>query len=208
MRRYTIDPCEPDTRLLQEAADVIRRGGIVAYPTETVYGLAVDPWSDEPVDRLFTVKARDVSAPIALIAADSAQAERAGTFGPAERRLAAALWPGPLTIVVPAAPQLSGRLFGGIHTVGVRVPSHPIARALARLFGGCITATSANISGRPPAITATEVDAAFTDRIDVLIDGGPSPGAPPSTIVEIVQGVPVLHRAGAVAWDRVLESLK
>jgi L-threonylcarbamoyladenylate synthase len=208
MRRYTVDPSEPDKRLIQEAVEVIRQGGIVGYPTETAYGLAVDPRSDEAVDRLFTVKERDASWPVALIAADSAQAERAGAFGPVERRLAEAFWPGALTIVVPAAPELSGRLSGGIHTVGVRVPSHLVARALARLFGGCITATSANISGRPPAITAAEVEAAFTDRIDVVVDGGPSPGGPPSTIVEIVRSVPVLHRAGAVAWDRVLESLK
>jgi L-threonylcarbamoyladenylate synthase len=103
---------------------------------------------------------------------------------------------------------MSAHLSGGGRTLGVRVPGHPVARALARLVGGCITATSANLSGLPAASTAAAVAAALENRIDVLIDAGPTPGGPPSTIVEIIDGVPKLHRVGAVAWDRVLESLK
>ena len=208
MDRLVVDAFVPEERVMQTAVEVLRQGGIVAYPTETVYGLAADPRSDSAVERLFAVKARDPSSPIALIAADTTQAERAGQFGPVERRLAAALWPGALTIVVPASSELSSRLSAGIGTVGVRVSGHAVARALARFFGSCITATSANRSGEPPAITAGDVEAALIDRIDVVIDGGPAPGGPSSTIVEIIDGLPRLHRAGAVAWDRVLESLE
>ena len=207
MERIRVDPYEPDEELVLQAADVVRRGGIVGFPTDTLYGLAVDPRSDDAVRRLFEVKGRDQNTAVALIAADLAQAERAGTFGAPERQLADALWPGPLTIVV-AATGVSPRLLAGRGTVGVRVPAHVTARALATAFGGCITATSANLSGQPPAVTADEVTAAFGDVLDVLLDGGPAPGGSPSTVVEIVDGRLTLHRAGAVAWNRVLESLQ
>ena len=97
---------------------------------------------------------------------------------------------------------------GDLQTVGVRVPAHSVAQALARAFASCITATSANLSGRLPALTADEVAAAFGTRIDAVIDAGPAPGGAPSTIVEVVNDRPVLRRSGAIAWDRVLESLK
>jgi L-threonylcarbamoyladenylate synthase len=206
--RLAVDPIAPDAQTIAAAVDVLRRGGIVAYPTDTLYGLAVDPHSDRAVDRVFAVKARDRSAAVALIAADVLQAQQAGTFGASELALARAFWPGPLTIVVPAAPSLSKRLSGDLDTVGVRVPAHAVARALAGAFGSCITATSANVSGGPPAMTADEVAAALREKIDAVLDGGPAPGGPPSTIVEFAENRPVLRRSGAVAWDRVLESLQ
>ena len=208
MTRLVIDSREPDPAALRNAADVLRRGGLVAYPTDTLYGLAVDPRSNRAVEKLFAVKGRDPSAAIPLIASDLEQARRAGRFQPADEQLAAALWPGPLTIVVAASRLLSTLLTGDRGTVGVRVPLHAVARRLAAEFGDCITSTSANLSGRAPAITADGVAVALGDRIDLLLDGGPSPGGPPSTVVELVDGRPTLHRAGAIAWDRVLESLK
>ena len=206
MRRLVIDPRTSPDGTMRDAADVLRAGGVVAFPTDTFYGLAVDPRSDAAVTKLFDVKGRASGVPVALIACDARQAEGAGEFGDRERRLAARFWPGPLTIVVPAAPGLS-RLLSAAGTVGVRVPAHGVARSLAAAAGACITATSANRSGDPPAVLPDDVAAALGDRIDLLIDGGPAPGGPPSTVVEIVAGRPTLHRAGAVAWDRVLESL-
>jgi L-threonylcarbamoyladenylate synthase len=206
MRRLVIDPRTPPDRTMRDAADVLRAGGVVAFPTDTFYGLAVDPRSDAAVTKLFDVKGRASGVPVALIACDARQAEGAGEFGDRERRLAARFWPGPLTIVVPAAPGLSP-LLSAAGTVGVRVPAHGVARSLAAAAGGCITATSANRSGGPPAVLPDDVAAALGDRIDLLIDGGRAPGGPPSTVVEFVAGRPTLHRAGAVAWERVLESL-
>ncbi len=208
LRQLSVDPQDPDEEILRLAADVLRAGGVVAYPTETAYGLAVDAGSDEAAARLFEAKGRDPALAVALVAADIAQAEQVGTFGEPERTLMAEFWPGPLTIVVAASAAVSRTLCSAHGSIGVRVPSHPVARGLARVFGGCVTATSANRSGRPAAVTAGEVAAALIGAVDLLIDGGPSPGGPPSTVVEIVNGVPVLHRAGAVAWDRVLESLQ
>jgi L-threonylcarbamoyladenylate synthase len=210
MRRLVSDPDVPDATAIAEAASVLRRGGIVAYPTDTLYGLAVDPRNDEAIGRLFAVKGRDAATAIALIAADRSQAEHAGHFGPIERRLAAAFWPGPLTIVVPAGVGLSVRLTRR-GTLGVRVPGHAVARALAAGFGECITATSANRTGAVPPATPAEVMAAFADdpdAIDLLLDAGPAPGGVPSTIVEVLESGPALLRAGAIAWERVLESVE
>ena len=208
MRHLPVDPREPSEAILQEAAAALRAGGVVAYPTDTLYGLAVDPRSDAAVRRLFAVKGRNAASAIALIAADVHQAEQAGAFDAAARRLAAAFWPGPLTIVVPMSASMSPLLSSVQRTLGVRVPAHAVAAGLARVFGACITATSANRSGHPAAVTAAEVAAAMGDRIDVLLDAGAAPGGPPSTIVEVIDGRPVLLRAGPVAWDRVLESVE
>lgn len=209
MTRERLDPLAPDRAGIDAAVAVLRRGGVVAYPTDTLYGLAADPRSDAAVERLLAVKGRDRASAIALIAADAAMAEgvAASGFGPLERRLASAFWPGPLTIVVPAAPGMAAAL-APHGTLGVRIPAHLVARSLSGAFGGCITATSANLSGGPPAVTADAVAATLGELVDLLLDAGPAPGGAPSTIVEVVDGRPVLHRAGAVAWDRVLKSVE
>ena len=198
----------PDETVIGRAADVLRRGGTVAYPTDTLYGLAVDPRSEDAVARLFAVKGRGPSAAIPLIAASLEQAQEAGIFRRRELQLAQAFWPGPLTIVVPARGGIAAAVLGGGTSVGIRVPSHAVARALATGFGFCLTATSANRSGQPPSATGADVSAALDASIDLLLDAGPVAGGPPSTIVEIAAEGPRLVRAGAVAWDRVLESLK
>jgi L-threonylcarbamoyladenylate synthase len=206
--RFSVDPLEPDPAAITAAADILRDGGIVAYPTDTLYGLAADPRRDRAVQRLFEVKQRDRASAVALISADVSQAQQAGTFSVNELALARTFWPGPLTIVVPVSPTLSRWLSGDLGTVGVRVPSHAVARAIAAAFGWCITATSANLSGGPAAMTADEVASALDGRIDAVVDAGPAPGGAPSTIVEFAEGRAVLRRSGAIAWDRVLESLQ
>ena len=181
---------------------------MVAYPTDTLYGLAVDPRRDEAVARLYGLKGRDAWSAVPLIAASVEQAQLAAVMGAVELRLARAFWPGPLTIVMPPQPGLSPVALGGGTTIGVRVPSHAVARALAAAFGFCITATSANRSGEPPAATGGDVAEALASAIDLLLDSGPVAGGPPSTIVEVTEAGPRLLRPGAVAWDRVLRSLE
>ena len=190
------------------AVGILRKGGVVAYPTDTLYGLAVDPRRDDAVETLFLVKGRNLSAAIPLIAGSVEQASEAAEFGDAELRLARAFWPGPLSIVVPARPAVSRLLLGGGGTVAVRIPAHPVAQGLALAFGFCVTATSANLSGEPGSADPEVVARSLAGRIDCLIDAGPAPGGLPSTIVELRDGVPVLVRAGALAWDRVLRSLE
>jgi L-threonylcarbamoyladenylate synthase len=207
MRIIRVDAAAPRAAEVAQAAEIMRAGGVVAYPTDTLYGLAVDPFSDDAVERLFAAKGRDRSAAVPLVAATIDQALTAGAFGAREIRLAAAFWPGPLAIVVPARGALSRALLGGGSTIAIRVPAHPVARALAAAFGACITATSANVSGASPATTAVEA-AALGDRVDAVVDAGAAPGGPASTIVQLADDGPRLVRAGAVAWERVLESLE
>lgn len=206
MLRVTISATAPDPDIIARAVRVLHDGGVVAYPTDTLYGLAVDPRREDAIERLFALKGRDRGAAIPLIAADLEQAGAAGRLGPREMRLAAAFWPGPLAVVVPAQSAVSrSALTDG--TVAIRVPAHPVARALAAAFGFPVTATSANRSGLPPAASADRVAETLGD-VAILLDGGPSAGGSPSTIVRLTGDGPVLVRAGAVAWDRVLRSLQ
>jgi L-threonylcarbamoyladenylate synthase len=193
---------------IARAVEILRQGGVVAYPTDTFYGLAVDPRSDAAVARLYDAKGRDATVAIPLIAASIEQAEEAGHLTDAHYRLARAFWPGALTIVVEAAPSISRAILAGGTTIAVRVPAHPLARDLAAAFGCCITSTSANRSGEPSLSLAADVTRTLGHAIDMVIDGGPTPGGPPSTIVELTEAGPRLVRAGQIAWERVLRSLE
>jgi len=193
---------------IDAASAVLRAGGVVAYPTDTLYGLAVDPRRDDAVRKLFAIKGRAAAAALPLIAASPEQASLAGNIGPAEWRLATRFWPGALSLVVPARDPVSRRALGGGTTVAVRVPDHAVARALAAGLGFAITATSANLSGHPPTASPDEVAAALGERLDLLLDCGEAPGGPPSTIVDMRSGRPSLVRAGAIPFDRVLRSVE
>jgi L-threonylcarbamoyladenylate synthase len=202
-----VDPRAPEEETIAKAAEAIRDGLVVAYPTDTLYGLAVDPRNPTAVRRLFELKGRAGNSPLPLIAANLEQARLAGDIVGTSARLAARWWPGPLTIVVRAASVVAGETLGGGKTVGIRVPDHVVAVSLARASRFCITATSANVSGSPAPSTAEDAAAALP-RVDMILDGGASPGGPPSTIVDASSTTVALVRAGAVPWERVLESLK
>lgn len=201
-----VDAVAPDLRVIREAATMIRDGLVVAYPTDTLYGLAVDPRNAAGVRRLFALKGRPDTSALTLIAADAVQAGMAGEMTRSADRLVERWWPGPLTIVVRARGALAVETLAGGSTVGVRVPDQAVARALAAAVGFCITATSANRSGQAAATDAAAVADALP-TVDAILDGGPSRGGPPSTIVNAVEDELTLIRAGAVPWDRVLRSL-
>jgi L-threonylcarbamoyladenylate synthase len=191
---------------LRPAVRALHRGGVVAFPTETFYGLAVDPRSASAVKRIFELKQRAPDQPLPLIASDVDQIDdHVGTMTPLAARLALRGWPGPLTLIIPASPHLCHDVHLSTGRVAVRVTAHPVAQALARNAGHAITSTSANISGDPPAATAEAVIASFKSGVDVLIDAGNTPAGLPSTIVDATGDVPLLVRAGAVPWERVLE---
>ena len=191
---------------VQVAVAAMRSGLVVAYPTDTLYGLAVDPANSGAVTKLFSLKGRALDKAIPLIAADVGQVRAWTTMTPLAERLAAAFWPGPLTLVLRAAVEMDVRVMAEGGTVAIRVPDQPIARALAAAADCPVTSTSANPSGLPPTADPDEVARALP-AIDVLIDGGVTPGGAPSTIVDATGAQPVLIRAGAIAWERVLESL-
>lgn len=208
MRHLRVISTHDQPAAIAAAVEVLRQGGTVAYPTDTVYGLAADPGSDAAIERLFGVKARDRTQAIPLIAADLAQALAVAKFTAGDLHLARAFWPGPLSLVVEAQPGVSRLVMADDGTVAVRVPDHPLARRLAAEFGTCLTATSANVSGEPASRAPDDVAASLGDGIDLLLDSGAAPGGPPSTIVAVHKGGITLVRAGAIAWERVLESLQ
>jgi L-threonylcarbamoyladenylate synthase len=188
---------DPDA--VAEAAGVLRAGGLVAFPTETVYGLGAAARDAEAVARVFTAKGRPADNPLIVHIADAAGlADLAADVPPAVRDLAARFWPGPLTLVVRARPGLPRVTTGGLDSVAVRVPGHPVALALLRAAGVPVAAPSANRSGRPSPTTAAHVLADLADRVDVVLDGGPTAIGVESTVVDVRSGAPVILRPGAV----------
>ena len=189
----------------------LKSGGIVAFPTDTVYGLAVDPRSRDAVDALFDLKGRDPRLAVPLLGASREQVEVCcGVLTGATARLADAFWPGPLSLILDAPPAIDPRALGGLQTAAVRVPAQSLARALAAGLDYLVTATSANKSGAPAATRAGELgDVGSDTRVFVLDDhsAGAERGRAPSTIVDARSMPPTLVRAGAIAWSRVLESL-
>jgi L-threonylcarbamoyladenylate synthase len=186
------------------AIEVLRAGGIVALPTDTVYGIGVALDAPSGITRLFEAKRRPADRSIALLVADLAQAESLGAFGLIAHTLAAAFWPGGLTIVVPphAGVRLPAELSGGAATVGVRMPDHPTPRALAAAVGPLPT-TSANRSGEPEARDADAIEAALGDAIDLILDAGAARGGPASTVVDCTAPRPRVLRVGAIPLEAI-----
>ena len=191
------------------AVEVLRDGGVVALPTDTVYGIAVSLTTPGGLERLFHAKQRPPDKAVMLLLDDAAQAGEAGSMTPAARALAIACWPGGLTVVVPQRPDVRwpAALTGGSATIGLRVPDHDAPRALARAVGPLPT-TSANVSGAPEAGDAAGIVAQLGDAIDLVLDGGPAHGGPASTIVDCTGPRPVILRAGAVSPERVAAILE
>jgi len=204
MRRVVIDARQPDGTVLEDAATLIRAGGIVAVPTDTLYGLAADPFSAAVVEKIFAVKGRSSERALPLIAADIEQIDRwLSPISGAGRRLADAYWPGPLTLLVARPAALPAAVTGGLEQVGVRVPAHAVARELCRVVGRPLTATSANPSGAPASADPGEVARTLGDGVDLLLDAGLTRGGPPSTIVDVSGREVRLVRPGAIPWDEV-----
>lgn len=204
MRRVFVDPGAPQRDAIEEAVTWIRNGGLVAVPTDTLYGLAADPFNRAAMSRVFDVKGRDATRAVPLIAADVAQVEaHIGRLTPIARRLAERFWPGPLTLVVAAPRALAVEVTAGLGTVAVRVPANEIARAICAGCDRPITATSANVSGDAATADPDVVERTLGDRLDMLLDAGPTPGGDPSTIVDATQTEPRLIRGGAIAWEAI-----
>jgi L-threonylcarbamoyladenylate synthase len=205
VRRVFVDPGSPQRDAIQEAAKWILSGGVVAMPTDTLYGLAADPFSADAVARVFEAKGRAAERALPLVAADARQI--GVHFGPLPAtalRLAERFWPGPLTLLVAAPSTLAREVTGGSGRVGVRVPADEVARAICRAAGRPLTATSANRSGEPATADPDVVERTLGDRIDLLIDAGQTRGGAASTIVDTTGAAPALVRAGAIGWDDIL----
>jgi L-threonylcarbamoyladenylate synthase len=209
----------PKPRILAEVIASLRAGGAVIFPTDTLYGLGVDPCSETGLTRLFAAKGRDRGKPIPLLLSDREQVDRwARHVPPAAARLMDRFWPGALTLVLPADPGVHPAVTGGGDTVGLRVPDHPVPRALAAGLSGAITGTSANRSGNPGEwVSPEEIVREFTGAVDWVLWGGKLAGdsrregdgdSPGSTVVRMIDDHPVLLREGVLPFRDIIEFLQ
>jgi L-threonylcarbamoyladenylate synthase len=191
---------------IEEAAAVIRAGGVVIYPTETVYGLGCAPEIPDAVERLCTIKGR-ADKPLPLACSDTEAARRIVAFNPAAERLAERFWPGPLMLVLPARVEYPIWITQGSETLGVRVPGHEVSRELAKLSSGVIVSTSANKSGEKPHATAKGAAYQLGDEVDLILDGGRTPLTKPSTVLDLSGEQARILRRGPITAEQIQEAL-
>ena len=185
-------------RAVEEAARIVRSGGLIIYPTDTVYGLGCDPFNVQAVRRVFEVKGREARRPLPVLASSLKEVQRIAILDERALRLAQSFWPGPLTLVVPRKPLLPDVVTCGQPSVGVRVPGHEFALEVIGACGGLLVGTSANKSRRPAPRTAQEAISELGGRVDLVIDGGPAPLGLPSTVLDLTGPKPKLIREGAL----------
>ena len=191
-------PADSQTAIAQ-AARILTVGGLVAFPTDTVYGVGAHAFDAEAIERLYAAKERPRDKAIPVLLAAAADLPLVACEVPSiAHRLAGAFWPGALTLVLPRHPALPAILTAGGDSVAVRVPDHPVVRALVAALGAPLAATSANLSGRPSPVTAQEVATQLGGRVDLILDGGPCPGGVPSTVLDLTLDPPRVLRAGPV----------
>ncbi len=194
---------------LREAVDTIRKGYIVAYPTETFYGLGVDPFNRKALERLFALKGRERGKPVPVLVPDLETLEWIVEEIPKTgRRLIDRFWPGPLTIVFKARPEVPDLLTGGTGKIGVRISSHPVAAKLLEYLDGPLTTTSANPSGKGSPLTAGEVEDYFGEKVAIIIDGGRLKGRKGSTVVDVTGGGLTTIREGEIPVEELRRSLE
>ena len=209
-----VDAVHPDEAIIAQAADVLRRGGLVAFPTETVYGLGANALDAAAVDRIYAAKGRPAYNPIIVHVADAERATDVAREWPdAATALARAFWPGPLTLVVPKRPEIPPSVTAGLDTVGVRVPAHPVAQALLIAAQIPIAAPSANRSTEVSPTTGAHVAKSLGDAVDLILDAGPTVVGIESTVVDVTANPPVVLRPGSISLadlaaivGRVMES--
>jgi L-threonylcarbamoyladenylate synthase len=207
-RLLKIDPGKPDAEKLAEAVRVLCEGGVVAFPTETFYGLGADARNETAVEKIFRIKGRNFRNPISVIVASDREVIPLVEEIPAAAQiLMKTFWPGPLTLVFRASSSVLPRLTADTGKIGIRVSSHPLARLLAGGLGGPLTATSANLSGGPECSSADAVIRALGELPGSVIDGGETPGGKGSTILDVTVFPPRILREGAIPGDFILNAL-
>ena len=191
---------------IEEAAKIVLEGGLIAYPTDTVYGLGCNPFDADAVDRLVKAKQR-LKGSLPILVSSLKDAERLGEISRLASTLAKRFWPGPLTLVVPPRTNFPSRVTGDTLLVGLRIPNHEATRRLINECGGALIGTSANISGRPSLRTAEKVLNELADRVDLVVDGGPATLGKESTVVRVLGDESTVLREGAISRDEILKTL-
>jgi L-threonylcarbamoyladenylate synthase len=205
-RVVVVDPQNPDPGVIAEAAAVIARGGLVAFPTETVYGLGANAFDQSAIDALFDAKGRPTTDPVIVhLASADGLREIARDVPPIADRLTERFWPGPLTLVLKKTAQVPTSITAGLESVGVRVPAHPVAQALLRAAALPIVAPSANRFSRPSPTRAEHVVDDLSGSIDMVLDAGPTPLGVESTVLDLTISPPVVLRPGGVSVEALRE---
>ena len=191
------------------ARTVLLAGGVIAFPTDTFYGLGVDPFNREAVNRVFELKGREKNKPLILLISSRVQLETmVKEITPAHSALIHKFWPGPLTLLFKPGSVISENVSAGSNRIGIRQPGNTLTRNLISALGQPITAPSANLAGESPPITAKQVQQSFGNRVDLIIDGGTCQGGKPSTVVDAVETPVRLVRHGAIAFSEIKMALR
>lgn len=187
---------------ITQAVELIKSGGLIAFPTDTVYGIGVSAFQTDAIERIYHVKGRSSLKAIPILLGDSETAELiTPPLSQTVRKITEEFWPGPLTLVVPLLPSLPENI-SPTPTIGLRVPDHDFTRALLRETGP-LAATSANLSGEPSAVTASDVQSRLGGKVDLILDGGRSPSGMASTVLDCTTDHPVLLREGPLSWEDI-----
>lgn len=200
-----IDSCKPLKESLTFASHVLRKGGIVAFPTESFYGLGVDATNTKAIRRLFKLKKRENGSPLLVLVSSFRELSKYTISIPIEaKKIGRYFWPGGITMVFKAGPILPPELTGGKGKIGIRVSDHPIARGLSQAVDFPITATSANLSGAPPCTSADQVAELFGNSVDLIIDSGVTEGKNASTVIDVTVKPPAIIREGLISMERLI----
>lgn len=202
----TVETIQIDQQVIRRAGEIIRQGGLVAFPTETVYGLGADALQPQAAKKIYAAKGRPSDNPLIIHVAQWPAVERIARRVPESARLLAEkFWPGPLTMILPKAECVPYETTGGLDTAAVRMPDHPVALALIAAAGGYVAAPSANVSGRPSPTRAEHVKEDLEGRIDMILDGGPVGIGLESTIVDLSGEIPMILRPGAISQEMLAQ---
>ncbi|MFZ5634713.1 MAG: L-threonylcarbamoyladenylate synthase [Bacillota bacterium] len=201
---WRVDKNCPDPEIIRQAGLILRRGGLVAFPTETVYGLGANALDGAAVEGIFTAKGRPQDNPLIVHIADIDEVRKYALSVPEKARLLMKkFWPGPLTVILPSNGRISQRVSAGLPSLAFRIPDHPVALALIREAGVPVAAPSANLSGRPSTTTAEHVRSDLEGRIDAILDGGAAGVGMESTVVDMTGDVPVILRPGGITPEQI-----
>lgn len=202
------DPINPELSVIERAVSFLEAGKVIAFPTDTVYGIAVDAFNDLAVQKIFDIKGRDANKPLQILVAQKEDLKSIiRSYTEVLNVLISEFWPGPLTIVVPAKDDFPRRVRCGLDNIGIRMPSNPIAMKIIKAFGSPLAASSANISGMPDPKDAEDVIKNLGDRIDLIIDGGRTTANIPSTVLDVSTDPPVILRHGKLSETDINRTL-
>lgn len=209
MKIYKLNHEYPEPEIIQRAVNVIKRGGIIGFPTRCLYGLGADAFNAAAVDRIFKIKQRSFQKPILILIAQRIQLKRlVSNVSTTAARIMDQFWPGGMTLVFEAADSVPHHLMAGTAKIGIRLPGHPVAAALVNSLGRPLTGTSANLSGRPGCRRIDDLDPQIIQHLDIFLDAGPLKGGAGSTVVDVTHDMPRILREGEVSGKEILTLIK